>query len=166
MKNTAELIEKTKKIKLVITDIDGVWTDGGLYYTADGLVMKRFQVKDGMGVNLLRQAGIETAIISGDASEMGVVRGQRLKIELIYKNILHKRESLDEICALRSLKYDEIAFIGDDVNDLEVLEVVGLSASPSDAMEEVQEAVDYVCTKKGGQGAFRELVELILKNRG
>jgi len=158
------LIEKIKKIKLIITDIDGVWTDGGLYYTTEGLVMKRFQVKDGMGVNLARAKGIEIGIISGDASDIAVIRGQRLKIELIYKNIANKKEILDEICSLRNLKYENVAFIGDDVNDLEVLKTVGFSAAPANAVEEVISIVDYVCRKNGGEGAFRELVDLIIKN--
>lgn len=146
---------------MIITDIDGVWTDGGLFYTIDGLVMKRFQVKDGMGVNIARQKGIETAIISGDASEIAVVRGQKLKIELIYKNIENKKEVLDEICGIRNLSYENIAFIGDDINDLEIINFVGLSAAPSDASAQVIEIVDYICKKRGGEGAFREFVELI-----
>lgn len=162
VKDKTALLEKAGKIKMVITDIDGVWTDGGLYYTADGLVMKRFQVKDGMGVHLLRNKGIETAIISGDVSPMGVVRGQRLKVELIYKDILDKKTVLNEILRLRNLESENIAYIGDDVNDLDVLRSVGLSASPADACEEVLNCVDYICRKNGGQGAFRELADMIL----
>jgi len=152
-------------IKLVITDIDGVWTDGGLYYTSDGLKMKRFQVKDGMGVVILREHGIETAIVSGDVSDIGMVRGQRLKIELLYNDAQNKRQVLDEICTLRNLKLDEIAFIGDDINDLEVIRCVGLTAAPADAVKEVLDSVDYICSKSGGEGAFREFVELIVKSR-
>lgn len=161
-KNNQIPVESIKKIKLIITDIDGVWTDGGLYYTKDGLVMKRFQVKDGMGVNLAREMGIETAIISGDASEIAVVRGQKLKIELIYKDISNKKQVLDEICRLRNIKYENVAYIGDDVNDLEVIRSVGVSAAPNDAVEPVLESVNYICNKKGGQGAFRELVDYII----
>ena len=165
MNTNNDLKDKLKKIKLIITDIDGVWTDGGLYYTTDGLVMKRFQVKDGMGVNLAREKGIEVAIISGDASDIAVIRGQRLKIELIYNNIHEKKDVLDEICRLRNLKYEEIAFIGDDVNDISVLECVGFSASPKNGVKAVTSIVDYVCTKNGGEGAFRELVELIIEHK-
>lgn len=153
------------KIKLVITDIDGVWTDGGLYYTSSGLTMKKFQVKDGMGVVILRKYGIETAIISGDVSDIGMVRGQRLKVDLVFNDAQDKKKVLDEICALRNLKYHELAFIGDDINDLEVLGCVGLSAAPADAVKEVLDSVDYICSKKGGHGAFRELVELIVNSR-
>ncbi|MCX6149634.1 MAG: HAD hydrolase family protein [Ignavibacteriales bacterium] len=162
--NIISLKEKIKKIKLIITDIDGVWTDGGLYYTTDGLVMKRFQVKDGMAVNLLKEKGIEIAIVSGDASEIGIVRGQKLKIDLLYKNVLDKKKVLDEICQLRNLKYENIAYIGDDVNDLEALKVVSISAAPSDAVKEVLSEVDYVSSRKGGEGAFRDFADLIISN--
>ncbi|MGE5399942.1 MAG: KdsC family phosphatase [Ignavibacteriales bacterium] len=157
------LQEKIRNIRLVLTDIDGVWTDGGLYYTRDGLVMKRFNVKDGMGVNRLRERGIETGIVSGDNSEVINVRGERLKINLIYTGIQDKKKALDEICALRNLKYENVAFIGDDVNDIEILQSAGLTAAPGDAMDEIIEMVDYVCKRRGGDGAFREFVELILK---
>lgn len=163
LKSSRISVESIKKIKLIITDIDGVWTDGGLYYSKDGLVMKRFQVKDGMGVNLAREIGIETAIISGDASEIAVTRGQKLKIELIYFNIDDKKKVLDEICKLRNLIYENIAFIGDDVNDLEVIKHAGLSAAPNDAAGPVLASVDYICEKKGGDGAFREFVDFIIK---
>lgn len=163
VKNNLISFESIKKIKLIITDIDGVWTDGGLYYTKEGLVMKKFQVKDGMGVNLAREIGIETAIISGDASEIAVVRGQKLRVELIYTNINNKKGVLDEICQLRNLAYENIAYIGDDVNDLEVLKLAGFSAAPNNAVEAVLASVNYICEKKGGDGAFRELVDYIIK---
>ena len=155
---------KCKKIKIIITDIDGVWTDGGLYYTADGLVMKRFQVKDGMAVNLLRKRGIEVAIVSGDASEIGMIRGQRLKIELLYKNALDKKNILEEICQLRNLKYKNIAYIGDDVNDVEAMKLCAISAAPSDAIKDVLKIVDYKCKRKGGEGVFREFADFIISN--
>jgi 3-deoxy-D-manno-octulosonate 8-phosphate phosphatase (KDO 8-P phosphatase) len=158
------LKEKIKKIKLVITDIDGVWTDGGLYYTTDGHVMKRFQVKDGMAVSLLRKKGIEVAIVSGDASEITVIRGQKLKVELLYKNISDKKKVLDEICSLRNLEYKNIAYIGDDINDLEVMKLVSMSAAPSDAVKDILKIVDYKCKLKGGHGAFREFADYIISN--
>lgn len=164
-KTESQLLESIKKINFVITDIDGVWTDGGLYYTIEGLAMKRFYVKDGMGVHLLRDKGIEVGIISGDSSDIINVRGQRLKIDYIYVGIQNKKEVLDEICRLRNITYENIAYIGDDVNDLDILACAGLSACPADAVDDVLSIANYVCRKKGGQGAFRELVDLILKNR-
>ncbi|MGE5682548.1 MAG: KdsC family phosphatase, partial [Bacillota bacterium] len=136
------------KIKLVLTDIDGVWTDGGLYYSADGMVMKRYNVKDGMGVNRLRDRGIETGIVSGDKSDIITARGNRLKLDLIYIGIMDKKLALDEICAKRNLSYENIAFIGDDVNDISIISNVGLSAAPADAVEEILEIADYICERK------------------
>jgi len=159
---TNSLFNKIKKIKLLITDVDGVLTDGGLYYTIEGMVMKRFQVKDGMAVHLLRGKGIDVAIVSGDASDIGIIRGQRLGIELLYKNISDKKQTLDEICKLKNLTYDEIAYIGDDVNDIEAIKHVAISAAPADAANDVLELVDYRCEKKGGQGAFREFADFLL----
>lgn len=154
---------RAAKIKLVITDIDGVWTDGGLYYTAEGLIMKRFNVKDGMGVNRLRDNGIETGIISGDNSPIIKTRGEKLKLELIYLGIADKKKALDEICTIRNYRYENIAFIGDDVNDLCLIEHVGISAAPVDAVDEILDSVDYICSRKGGDGAFREFAEIMLK---
>ncbi len=158
------LFSKIKNIKLLITDVDGVLTDGGLYYTIEGLVMKRFQVKDGMAVHLLRGKGIEVAIVSGDASDIGVVRGQRLGIELIYKNIPDKKKTIEEICKLKNISFDNIAYIGDDVNDIEAMKSVSISAAPADAAGDVLEIVDYRCEKKGGQGAFREFADFLISN--
>ncbi len=158
------LFSKIKNIKLLITDVDGVLTDGGLYYTIEGLVMKRFQVKDGMAVHLLREKGIEVAIVSGDASDIGVVRGQRLGIELIYKSISDKKQTIEEICKIKNISFDNIAYIGDDVNDVEAMKSVSISAAPADAAVDVLEIVDYRCEKKGGQGAFREFADFLISN--
>ncbi|MGE5410131.1 MAG: KdsC family phosphatase [Clostridiales bacterium] len=153
-----------RKIKLVLTDIDGVWTDGGLFYSSEGMVMKRFNVKDGMGVNRLRDRGIETGIVSGDTSDIITARGLRLKLDLIYIGIADKKQALDEICQKRNLCYENIAFIGDDVNDITMIENVGLSAAPADAVPEIIEMVDYRCQKKGGDACFREFIEMIIRN--
>jgi 3-deoxy-D-manno-octulosonate 8-phosphate phosphatase (KDO 8-P phosphatase) len=164
IKKSNPLKEKIRKIKLVITDIDGVWTDGGLYYTTDGHVMKRFQVKDGMAVSLLRKKGIEVAIVSGDASEISIIRGQKLKVELLYKNVTDKKKVLDEICQIRDLKYENIAYIGDDINDFEVMKLISISAAPSDAVKDILKIVNYKCNLKGGHGAFREFADYIISN--
>lgn len=159
------LSDKISKIKIVLTDIDGVLTDGGLYYTDEGLVMKRFFVKDGMGAILLKENGLEVGILSSDKSEIASVRGKRLNLELVYYGVKDKRQVLDEICFLRNVKMENLAFIGDDVNDVEALKAVGLSACPKDAIEDISSIVDYVCQKEGGKGAFRELADLILKGK-
>jgi YrbI family 3-deoxy-D-manno-octulosonate 8-phosphate phosphatase len=159
------LNDKISKIKIVLTDIDGVLTDGGLYYTDEGLVMKKFFVRDGMGAVLLKENGLEVGILSSDKSEIATARGKRLNLELVYYGVKDKRQVLDEICFLRNVKMENLAFIGDDVNDVEALKAVGLSACPKDAVESVGSIVDYVCKKEGGRGAFRELADLILKSK-
>jgi YrbI family 3-deoxy-D-manno-octulosonate 8-phosphate phosphatase len=153
-----------KKIKLLLTDIDGVWTDGGLYYTVEGQNMLKFNVKDGMGVNLLRLKGIETGIITGNASEVVMTRAKKLKLEVINIGIPDKIIVYEKILAERNLKDENVAYIGDDVNDLELMSRAAITAAPCDAMPVVLGAVDYICERKGGDGSFREFAELILAN--
>lgn len=155
--------EKFRRIKLVITDVDGVLTDGGLYYTSEGLSMKKFNVKDGMGMRLLREHGIKTAIITTDTSELIRIRGERLKVDHLYLGIWDKENKLLEICEKENLLPENTAFIGDDLNDQGIIEIAGLSACPNDAVDEIKESVDLVLSKNGGYGVFRELTDLILK---
>jgi len=160
-----EILKKIQKIKLFLTDVDGVLTDGGLYYTAEGLVMKKFHVRDGMGVLLLRKAGLQIGILSGDNSELIRTRAKALKIDIVYMGILDKENKLDEICDKYNMLPENIAFIGDDVNDTEVIKKVGFSAAPADAAEEIFNMVDYKCKTNGGRGAFREVADLIIKHQ-
>jgi YrbI family 3-deoxy-D-manno-octulosonate 8-phosphate phosphatase len=153
---------KLKKIKLVVCDVDGVLTDGGLYYSDSGLAMKKFNVKDGMAVRLLREVGIETAVVTTDISEMIISRARRLNIEHCYIGEWNKEEKVKEICNSLGINMAEAAFIGDDVNDLKVISEVGFSACPADAVAKVQEKVDYICKAKGGEGVLREITEMIL----
>jgi len=158
-----EITSKIKKIKIVLSDIDGVLTDGGMYYTEDGMVMKKFFVKDGMGTTLLKKAGLLTGVISTDVSLINKTRAERLKMDFLYLGIWEKDKTLDEICEQTKLSPENIAFIGDDVNDLQILQKVGFAACPVDAVDEVKKIVHYKCKNKGGKGAFREVVDLILK---
>lgn len=145
--------------------MDGVLTDGGLYYDANGLALKKFNVKDGMGTYLLREAGIETAIITSDISPMILARAERLKIKHCYIGEWDKAQKLIEICKALNISPQEALFIGDDVNDLNVIETAGLSACPADAVTKVKNAVDYVCKRKGGEGVLREIAEMIFSVR-
>lgn len=156
------LEEKAKKIKLVLTDNDGVLTDTGVYFSKDGEEFKRFSIRDGMGVERLRKVNIETGIISGETSGSIVKRAEKLLIKELYLGVKHKNLLLDEILAKNNLHPENIAFIGDDFNDVELIKRIGFSASPSDGMIEVREMVDYVCENKAGSGAFREFAELII----
>ena len=162
MKNYNEIL---REIKLVLTDLDGCLTDGGMYYSAEGQVLKKFNVKDGMGNRLLREAGIQTGVITTDASDIIKSRGEKLKIDFIATGIWDKQITAGDICRELGITFQQVAFLGDDVNDMELLKLVGFSACPADAIDEVKEMTDYVLTRNGGEGAFRELADLILKSR-
>ena len=162
--NKLTLKKKARKIKLVFSDIDGVLTDTGIYYSERGEEFKRFSIRDGMGVVRLREiTSIDTGIITGELSGSVKKRAEKLKITELYQGVEFKEIVFKEILKKHNLKAENIAFIGDDVNDIELLKLVGLSASPSDAIPHVKKIVDYVCQAKGGHGAFREFAELIIK---
>ena len=158
-----DLEEKAKRIKLVLTDNDGVLTDTGVYYSEKGEELKKFSIRDGMGVERLRNlVNIKTVIITGELSGSVKKRAEKLKIDEIYLGAKNKEILLNDILTKNDLKAENIAFIGDDVNDIKLIKIVGLSAAPSDAMEDVIEIVDYICENKGGNGAFREFAELLI----
>jgi len=161
-----ELSKKCKKIKVVLTDVDCVLTDGGMYYTENGDVMKKFHTRDGMGVTLLRKNLISTVIVTKEKTKFVKMWAKKMKVEKLFDGIKRKEDMINIICNQFKVKTDELAYIGDDVNDVELLKLVGLSATPSDGIETVRKLCDYVCNAKGGNGAFREFVDLIIKNRG
>ena len=148
--------------KLVITDIDGVLTDGGMYYTEAGDVMKRFSVKDGWGVIFLRDLNVPVAIMTGENSPLVQKRADKLKIPYCYLGVKDKLTKAKEICQEMNITLEDIAFIGDDLNDMQLLKQVGFSGSPSNAPYYVKQEVSYVTQAAGGYGAFREFVEKIL----
>jgi 3-deoxy-D-manno-octulosonate 8-phosphate phosphatase (KDO 8-P phosphatase) len=165
---TDEIITRAKKIKLLLTDNDGVLTDTGVYYSDNGEIMKRFSIRDGMGVERLREIGIETGIISGELSASIKTRAEKLNITHLYLGIKNKAKKLKEIKADTGFKADEIAYIGDDYNDLDIINQLnpfGLTAAPQDAMPKIIDAVIYHCKMKGGQGAFRDFAEWIIAHR-
>lgn len=158
--------KKAADIRWVITDCDGVLTDGGVYYGPQGEMMKRFSIRDGMGVERLRKLlNIETAIVTGEQSLSLRHRAEKLKIEELYLFVKNKRKCLEEFMVKHSVENKHIAYIGDDFNDEEVLNMAGLSACPGDALEPIKTMSDYICFAKGGHGAFRELAELIIQCR-
>ncbi|NML67661.1 HAD-IIIA family hydrolase [Hymenobacter sp. RP-2-7] len=162
----ADLTAKARRIKLLLTDCDGVLTDGGVYYGESGEVLKRFNIRDGMGVERLRAVGVETGIVTGERSPSVQKRAEKLKINELHLGIKDKATLLGEITARLGLGADEVAFLGDDTNDVEVLGLVGLAACPGDATRFAREAADYRCRARGGHGAFRELAELIISAHG
>ncbi len=148
------------KIRLLVLDVDGTMTDGGVYILDDGRQFKRFDAKDGMGVKLAMNAGIAVGIISHSGSS-GMVkeRARMLGIEYCYVGQEPKAEVLERWCYDYSFNKSEIAYIGDDVNDLKIMQAVGFSACPSDAVDVIKEQADLVLSKKGGYGAIREFVD-------
>lgn len=162
--NKLALQKKAHKIKLLLTDNDGVLTDTGVYYSSRGEEFKRFSIRDGMGVVRLRElALVETGIVTGELSGSVKKRAEKLNITELYLGVRSKELLLNEILKKHNFKPENIAYIGDDVNDLEIIKLVGLSASPKDAVPKIKKIVDYVCQTKGGYGAFREFAELIIK---
>lgn len=151
---------------LVISDIDGVMTDGGMYYTAQGDVMKRFCVKDGWGVAFLRSMGIETAIMTGENTPIVTQRAAKLKIDLCFIGVKDKLELARRLCHERDITLDDIAFIGDDINDLPLLRSVRWRGCPSNTPDYVAQYANYRGSVHGGHGAFREFVESILRDAG
>ena len=151
------------KIKLFAMDVDGVLTDGGMYYSEEGEVMKKFNTRDGMGIELLRKNKIIPAIITKENSKIVIKRADKLKVEEVYIGVEDKLKVIEELAKRYNIDFDEIAYIGDDINDLPVLEKVGLTFAPDDAMPEIKQIVDYVTSKRGGEGALREAVDFILE---
>jgi 3-deoxy-D-manno-octulosonate 8-phosphate phosphatase (KDO 8-P phosphatase) len=162
----SDLKDKAQKIKLLLTDCDGVLTDGCVYYSERGEELKKFSLRDGMGVERLRNlCGIDTGIITRENSEIVRRRGEKLKMQHVYLGARDKKDKLMEILHKHNLHVHEIAYIGDDTNDAEVLEMAGLSACPADAFEPVKKFAHYICHAPGGSGAFREFAELIIHLR-
>lgn len=148
--------------KLVITDIDGVWTDGGMYYDENGNEWKKFNTSDSAGILFLRSLKIPTCIMTGEKSNAVKRRAEKLKIDYLYLGAGNKLQLAKNLCSDLNISLKEVAFIGDDINDLELLKEVGISASPMNAPSYVKEQVNFITQKKGGEGAFREFVESIL----
>lgn len=153
-------------IRLFATDVDGVLTDAGMYYAESGDEWKKFNTRDGMGLKLLQKAGIVTAIVTQERTKLVARRAEKLAIPELHQGVLDKLSLVREMAARQGLTLSQVAYIGDDVNDLETLKVVGFSATPADGMPQVVAVVDYVCQKKGGEGAVREICEMILDAQG
>ena len=151
------------KIKMFLADVDGTLTDGGMIYHESGDIEKKFHAHDGMAAVLLYAAGIMTGVITGAESKAVLHRAKTLGFCEIWQAIDDKLPIVNEIASRRGLSLSEIAYIGDDINDLEVMLAVGFSAAPSDARPEILAIADYICKAPGGRGAFREAADLVLK---
>jgi YrbI family 3-deoxy-D-manno-octulosonate 8-phosphate phosphatase len=164
MKNES-LQNRCKKIKLLATDVDGVLTDGGRYYSEKGEEIKKFHVRDGMGVNILLRNGIKTIIITKENSKIVKKWARDMNIIKVYSGAVKKEILIDKIAKDFSLSPLEIAYIGDDVNDVKIAKKVGLSATPKDGMKIMKQSAHYICKLGGGMGAFRELSDMILSKK-
>jgi 3-deoxy-D-manno-octulosonate 8-phosphate phosphatase (KDO 8-P phosphatase) len=161
---TQELYNRAKRIKLVLTDCDGVLTDNGVYYSSEGEYLKRFSIRDGMGVERLRTIlGIETGIVTGELSKIVLKRAEKLGIREVYLGIKDKSALIQSLARRRNIELSSIAYIGDDINDLPVFDLVGLTATPSDGTIFTLQVACYHCQAKGGYGAFRDFAELIIQ---
>lgn len=160
------MLTRIAPIRLLLLDVDGVLSDGRIVYDAHGTEIKTFDVKDGHGIKMLQKAGIEIGIISGRSSRVVDVRAKELGIEILYQGISDKSIPYAEIITGLGLRDEEVAYIGDDIVDLPILQRVGFSVATADAVDEIRPYVHYVTNRCGGRGAVREVCDLILKARG
>ena len=154
------------RVRLFLTDVDGVLTDGGIVYDAAGVESKRFHVRDGHGIKMLNRAGVEVGIITGRDSEVVAIRARELGIGIVRQGARDKVAAWREILAETGIPPAETAYVGDDIVDLPLLRAVGFSAAPSDAEPYVLDAVQFVASRPGGHGAVREIIEFLLRSRG
>lgn len=157
---------KYEKIKLIVLDVDGTLTDGGIYYDSQGNEIKRFDVKDGLGIKVALEAGIAFAIITGRESSMVSRRAKELGIQHVQSGVQRKYPALLNLLEDLQLHKEEVGYIGDDWNDLKCMWELGFAGCPADAPKEIKESCDYVSECVGGHGAVRDCLEFLLKNRG
>jgi len=158
--------ERAARVRLFLTDVDGVLTDGGILYDASGLESKRFHVRDGHGIKMLQRAGVAVGIITGRSSEVVAIRARELGVGIVRQGASDKMAVWQEILAETGIPAGETAYVGDDIVDLPILRAVGFSAAPRDAEDYVLDAVDYVSSRPGGKGAVREIIEFLLRASG
>jgi len=151
-----------KKVKLIVLDVDGVLTDGKLYIGSDGEEYKCFHTQDGLGISLARHSGIKIALITGRTSAAVTKRAEELNIDIVYQGVHDKVRVLREIINSYNINEENVCYMGDDLNDLPILELVGLPAAPQNAVPYVKKAVRFISKANGGEGAVRELIDYIL----
>ena len=161
-----ELSARIAPVSLLLLDVDGVMTDGGIIYQGSDTELKRFHIQDGMGITLAVRAGLKVGILTGRSSPMVERRGRELSMAVVKQGFHDKLEGFLEILREQAIDPLHVAYIGDDVQDLPVLWRAGFSAAPADAVPEVRSEVHYVCRRAGGQGAVREFIDLVLEHKG
>jgi 3-deoxy-D-manno-octulosonate 8-phosphate phosphatase (KDO 8-P phosphatase) len=160
------LKRKLKKIRMLLMDVDGVLTDGGIVLGSEGREFKIFDAQDGMGIVMLRQGAVKVGFITGRESEAVASRAKDLHIDVLYQGVVSKRNALKEILDRYDLRMADVCYVGDDIQDIAVMEDVGVAVAVANARNEVKRIADYVTNNCGGRGAIREVVELILKSQG
>lgn len=160
---STEGLKALKSIKLLCCDIDGVMTDGGMYYGPEGQIMVKFNVLDGMGIKLIQKIGIKTCFVTMSNTQIIQSRADVLGIDYCFMGISDKREKIEELTNELSINFNETAHIADDVNDLSLLEVVGCSVTVPNGVDEVKATASYITSKAGGFGAVRELCDCLVK---
>jgi 3-deoxy-D-manno-octulosonate 8-phosphate phosphatase (KDO 8-P phosphatase) len=160
------LAQRCSAIRLLLMDVDGVLTDGGVILDNQGVESKCFNIRDGFGIRLWREAGGKAGIVTGRSSQVVKLRGGELDLDVVRQGVGDKLAEVKNIAATLKLRAEEIAYVGDDLPDLSSIRYAGLGVTVADAPEEVRAVADYVTSVGGGRGAVREMVELILKNTG
>lgn len=152
--------------KIILTDIDGVWTDGGMYYDQTGNELKKFNTSDSAGVLFAHKLNIPVGIITGERTEIVARRSKKLKVDFLYQGVTNKLEVVKELCNKLRCELHNVAYIGDDIGDLETIKAVGFSAAPNNAPEYIKKHSLIRLKKSGGEGAFREFVEFLITEYG
>lgn len=161
-----KLAQRCAAIRLLLTDVDGVLTDGGVILDNQGIESKRFNIRDGLAIRLWQHAGGKSGVVTGRSSQIVKLRAEELNFDVVRQGVKEKLPEVEEIAASLGLRPEEIAYVGDDLPDVPAIRYAGLGIAVGDAPEEVRAAADYVTSVSGGRGAVREVVELILKNTG
>ncbi len=157
-----KLVKKCLNIKAILSDVDGVLTDGGMYYSKNGEELKKFNTRDGMAIELLQKNNIKSGIITKENSKIVKQRAQKIKPNIVLIGIKKKELELPKLCKKFNVSNNQIAYIGDDLNDLEIMKLVGFSACPKDAIDEIKKNSDYICKSVGGGGVLREIADSII----
>ena len=161
-----EVIERAKKIKLIILDVDGVLTDGRVIFSSSGEELKCFNAQDGCAMVLARRAGIKIAFITGRSSAILERRAREHNVTEVFQNVFNKLEVFNRLLGKYQLQPDEVAFLGDDLVDIAVMKKSGLAVAVVNAVPEVKDVSHYITKREGGKGAIREIADLIIKSQG
>ncbi|MBI2901718.1 MAG: HAD hydrolase family protein [Planctomycetes bacterium] len=154
-----------QRLRALVLDVDGVLTDGGMYYGPSGEVMKKFNARDGMGISMLIEAGLRVAFITGESTEISLRRAEKLGVEDVYLGVEDKGAALEDFLGKHGLAAEDVAYVGDDLNDLPCLRKAGVGIAVADAAAAVRKAAHLVTERRGGEGAVREIAEAILAGR-